>query len=1530
MKRRILGLAVLSLVLGLALVLGLRHPGAAPQPELPGTPEDPGIEARTIIGIDATQTVAGAQALPVGFPIEAHYPELGLLVVRGKLEAVREALLGQPGIRFVEADPWLLTTVGDCCELDAELYARELDSAMGRERAAIQELFGLAWQLAQGEDVTVAVLDTGVDAGHADLQDRVLPAITLLKPSAQPDLNGHGTAMASLVAAHNHEGLLGAAPEAQVLPVIVADERGRARVSQVAAGLRRAVEAGADVVLLALGTRVDSSALREAVAFAEAEGVLCVAAAGNDPIAQELYPAAYAEVLSVGGLDDQQGLSNLSAVAPGIDVYAAGERAMVALPFGMRGTVSGTSVAAARVAGLAALLRSHNPELSPLQLRGLIRGSALPLDAVADFEGLLPAGRLAPYASLERADAASQDGALGFVRCLPRRPLPGASTLFRVRLQNAGCAALTPRALVFEVDGAEVARTITPLLAVGGAAWVETRARFPDVQGGELRARLSDDWPANNLTARAVECAASALRDISLRSLSLVSDAKTLVVEALLENLGHLPLRPGVLRFALDGQVRLIDSQTELLPGESTRIHASFDRPDGDLDGTVLVAELSVATQADEIDAWDNQIRVDFAPAEGDAPAHTQYQQSNDVDWILDAPWRINPNVDAIPVMAYAASKGTRSNQLDLELRGLRLTARSQAATSTAGTLVYKCTHSSASTVPAGLEILDEMGVPTGNPVAFESMKWYENGRYRILQLPVAALPFTRPQTIFLEAALDWKTTRHIIWSITTTKTGTHKKVLRIHLADEDLPRLDPEGHYYDVHFHAESEWHFDSFFNILAPRKAYGGPHLMVHLAAHAIGLIDDPADVFQKLCISDHNCFYNRQMSNPDHPDFRPPFGLISPAASPGLTELERAREIYGGTAAEEITFSHNGASFLGLSLPVPTGAHMLMYRGQHIEGPWHGGSSLSQTLGQGSPVELVDVLTTMAKNNRSENSEAFAYSAHAFGGGFNWGTAKRSRALTRTASKSDEFAHVEGTGFVFKGHQLWNKRAARSLDSSEIEWRDLNPWTNSDFMTGSKRWDGRLWEGLEAYHTELSELLQFAYDNEPEVVFIRKHYFMAGSDAHGDFNFGESRAASLIDIQSTFSVRDSAFAYARSYVLPDGQAGSQLDDRRVNALASGNAISTDGPLLEVQLDSELRFDSSLLQWHDLGLAPEDADGRIGGRGDYDGGFTALVPSNAQAAFRYRYAESQELGGPLHTINIYRSSVGSVNPSRDRSGIPILLSQGKLDTAGPGAWHSEELNPAEEGLADALGAFAFGAFTDADPDLVDLPVEGRRCYTNPIWIAPVEVTLQVGTPVGDKLPVGAVQVQLDFPISMADTPLQLEIKALDTAGVSSTAATAGIATLSGSWSVRAGVRNGRFTASNDHELALNLDRWPNASTVTFVVYTRQAPEDIFANPLNPFATTFEAPGVGTGGGTGVPLGSSTTGSTGTGSTGTGSTGNTSSPTTTGTAPAGGGGSSSSCAVGVRQPGIPLAVWLLALAAIVALRRRAAALARS
>ncbi|MEU5869807.1 S8 family serine peptidase [Nonomuraea sp. NPDC047529] len=251
-----------------------------------------------------------------------------------------------------------------------------------------------AWRESRGAGVLVAVLDTGVNGRHPDLRGVVTQG---------PDLTGapkrlwghHGTAMAGLIAGRGHgegrtEGVVGVAPAARVLSIRVTlentdplrAERRAGRRDALAAGIRYAADHGADVISMSLGggsgAWEGSAAEEEAVQYAIARGVVLVASAGNDgdTTNRKNFPAAYPGVIAVGAVDRRLRVapfSNrqdyLSVVAPGTDIVTAD---------GAEGYVAGdgTSSAAAMVAGVAALVRSAHPGLSPYHVRMAIERGA--------------------------------------------------------------------------------------------------------------------------------------------------------------------------------------------------------------------------------------------------------------------------------------------------------------------------------------------------------------------------------------------------------------------------------------------------------------------------------------------------------------------------------------------------------------------------------------------------------------------------------------------------------------------------------------------------------------------------------------------------------------------------------------------------------------------------------------------------------------------------------------------------------------------------------------------------------------------------------------------------------------------------------------------------------------------------------------------------------------------------------------------------------------------------------------------------
>ncbi|MER7465007.1 type VII secretion-associated serine protease mycosin [Streptomyces sp. NPDC097981] len=255
-----------------------------------------------------------------------------------------------------------------------------------------------AWGTTQGDGVTVAVLDTGVDATHPDLAGQILDGADLIGMGAGRGDRAwarHGTAMAGIIAGHGHgpdrrQGVLGVAPQARILPVRVILEEGdpgraKARESKggaLAEGIRWAADHGADVINLSLGDDSDSAhheaAEDEAVQYALAKGVVVVASAGNGGRQGDhaSYPAAYPGVIAVAAVDRAGKKAAFSTRSWYATVSAPGVDIVIADPDRSYYEGWGTSAASAFVSGAVALVKAAHPDLSPAQIKRLLEDTA--------------------------------------------------------------------------------------------------------------------------------------------------------------------------------------------------------------------------------------------------------------------------------------------------------------------------------------------------------------------------------------------------------------------------------------------------------------------------------------------------------------------------------------------------------------------------------------------------------------------------------------------------------------------------------------------------------------------------------------------------------------------------------------------------------------------------------------------------------------------------------------------------------------------------------------------------------------------------------------------------------------------------------------------------------------------------------------------------------------------------------------------------------------------------------------------------
>ena len=277
------------------------------------------------------------------------------------------------------------------------------DSVRDQQQWVFQMMdVGGAWDTTRGSHVIVAVLDSGVDGNVSDLTGNVIRGnidYTGLSTSPDsPDWGEHGTWMASIIAGHGHDtgvdgatgvdGITGVAPEAQILSIRVIpdmndpgyskyDNEPEAQIQhELAEGIRTAVKDHAKVISMSIGYSAPSGEVRSAIQYAYSRGVVLVASSGNSgdndtqhshagTLAPVSFPAEYPGVISVGAVQMGGAPATFSSGNLSVRVAAPGKKVPAQGRSGQYFTVDGTSPACALVAGVAALIESSHPGISP-------------------------------------------------------------------------------------------------------------------------------------------------------------------------------------------------------------------------------------------------------------------------------------------------------------------------------------------------------------------------------------------------------------------------------------------------------------------------------------------------------------------------------------------------------------------------------------------------------------------------------------------------------------------------------------------------------------------------------------------------------------------------------------------------------------------------------------------------------------------------------------------------------------------------------------------------------------------------------------------------------------------------------------------------------------------------------------------------------------------------------------------------------------------------------------------------------------
>jgi subtilisin len=348
-----------------------------------------------VIGLEAGADLSVATAPALSVTNELDFGNIGRVVAGRYSDRAVRSVRQRPAVRYAVEN-------GQMHAVGATSGHSVTASDIGDEVPYGIELTGATQTITDGvtgEGVTIAIVDTGIELSHETLAGNIVSGyatdsaecIDLCEEPYEDD-NGHGTHVAGTAAAEqNNTGVVGVAPDADLLAVKVLTNAGTGAFDEIAEGIEWAVDNGADVINLSLGAKTQSFPVDDAIEYAVENNVVVAAAAGNGGPCEDcvIYPAKQSEAIAVSATTEADGLASFSSTGPEVEIAAPGEEVYSADRFDGYEYKSGTSMATPHVAGAAAVALSGG--LPPGTVREALTDAAVDIGLGDTEQG---AGRL--------------------------------------------------------------------------------------------------------------------------------------------------------------------------------------------------------------------------------------------------------------------------------------------------------------------------------------------------------------------------------------------------------------------------------------------------------------------------------------------------------------------------------------------------------------------------------------------------------------------------------------------------------------------------------------------------------------------------------------------------------------------------------------------------------------------------------------------------------------------------------------------------------------------------------------------------------------------------------------------------------------------------------------------------------------------------------------------------------------------------------------------------------------------------------